>query len=189
MRFIEVLILVFLIEIPAVSYPCSANSPLGSLAFLVGEWVAEPDSNPLSGLPDILQSRNLSAHYELRQWVLIVRSGEEQSEGTSRLTGRGVEYVMVIYSGCGSDRQEGAVYIDTGSHRVHRCTFEVLYSQDRSRPIGVTFTSAMEPNDLGSFRLTYKEVTSGKIRVEIGNSYANTTASRYFVRAQRLPTQ
>jgi hypothetical protein len=47
----------------------------------------------------------------------------------------------------------------------------------------------MEPNALGSFRLTYKEVTSGKIRVEIGNTYTNTTASRYFIRAQRHPTQ
>jgi hypothetical protein len=146
-------------------------------------------SKPLSGLPEILQSRNLSAHYDLQQWVLILRSGEKRSEGASRLTGRGVEYMMVIYSGCGSDHQEGAVYIDTGSHRVHHCTFEVLYSQDRTRPIGVTFVSVMEPNDLGSFRLTYKEVTSGKIRLEIGNTYANATASRYFVRAQRHPAQ
>jgi len=75
---------------------------------------------------------------------------------------------MIIYSGCGSDRQEGVIFIVTGSHRVYHCTFEVLYSQDRSRPIGVTFVSVMEPNDLGSFRLAYKEVTSTKSGLKLG---------------------
>ena len=61
---------------------------------------------------------------------------------------------MIIYSGCGSDRQEGVIFIVTGSHRVYHCTFEVLYSQDRSRPIGVTVVSVMEPNawDLSGWR-------------------------------------
>jgi len=187
-RIVEAVVVAFLSQSPVLSYPCAVNSPLTQLSFLAGEWVGDPENNRPFPRLGVLGSGDFSAHYDLHQWVLILRSRQESGAAANERAGQGAEDMMLVYSGCGTDHSEGAVYV--GDSRVYHFTFEVLYAPDRSRPIGVTFVSGSDGN-LGPLRLTYKEIAKDKIAIEVqsGGAPAHiSTASRRSRRASRSPT-
>jgi hypothetical protein len=182
MRIICALVVSSLAQVPVFSYPCSPDSPLGQLSFLVGEWAGHPQNTPITGLgmPGVLQSGDFTARYDLRSWVLTIRSRDVRSTSSVQRTGKGlVEDMMIVYSGCGSEHGTGAIYISTPMNTVQHCTFEVLYAPNRSKANGVTFVSLPEPN-LMSFRLTYREIKSGTLGVElrVGSTTYISTARR-----------
>ena len=89
-------------QMSALGYPCSDSSPLGTLSFLVGEWVGQPKGKPFfRGFPGVLQSGDVTVHFELNEWVLILKSRTTHED------------MMIAYAGCGSAQGIGALYIDS----------------------------------------------------------------------------
>ena len=173
---IGVVVLTLIAGTLAFGYPC-AGSPLGQLSFLVGHWVGEPQGQAVfQGFPGVLQSGDFTAMFDLDRWVLILRGGSGTDERPLHVT---LQDMMVVYSGCGTERGTRAIYVDGTHHTVHYCTFDVLYSPNRSKPNGVTFVSVPEPN-IPTFRLTYTEITQAQIGIELkmGQRTYKSTARR-----------
>jgi hypothetical protein len=165
-RTIAALILTAVTQMSALGYPCQDASPLGRLSFLLGEWVGQPKGKPdYRGFPGVKRSGDVTAHFELNKWVLILKS---------RTT---YEDMMIAYAGCGSAQAIGALYIDGTAHTVQHFTWKV-----RSKPNGVTF-EALEALGQGGLpvRLTYAEVADGNISIEFesgGLTYTSTARRR-----------
>jgi hypothetical protein len=125
------------------------------LSFLAGEWKAESQST--AGPQPSVLGGDFTAQFDLHAWVLTLK-GSRRPDAS--------EDIMFVYSGCGSEHANGAVYVDGAGHTVQHCTFEILFPPNRSRPNGVTFNCPSLVG-YGPLSFTYRELRPGTIRIDL----------------------